>query len=355
MTFSAIPDGMRLTSTSQYLSLNLFMLTCRVKAWLACFCGLIFGFFGFYWVAIFLVLSGLVILYSQRKQKSRRFVVSDRYRVPSNLVLSERIIWSNWHGFRKLNMIVAVVPPVLLLGMEGWLGWIMAIVVVSFLTWPVSSAILSLIKYHYDQNFRIVLFRRNQSEIAEIHKSVIMPACGLYGQVLLIIDESLSAFQESMRDRMATWWLSEMYHPMIVTDDPDHWRQVVMIELAYADFAVLDWSGEVSGNMRWELNQALLMLPANRILMVGASEEELNNSVPSEIGGHPVFLKTAVAPAKGIERPLFLSDLSEAMRELQEEPRRPSAVARAWQFQSKIYLDKMDWSEVEAGTLDYLE
>ena len=48
-----------------------------------------------------------------------------------------------------------------------------------------------LIKFHVDTNFRIVVLRRNSGQWAMPHKSVIMPACGAYGQVLLLTDKTL--------------------------------------------------------------------------------------------------------------------------------------------------------------------
>lgn len=351
MTLSRIPEGMRLTSTSQYLSLNLFLLATKLMALVNCLIGFAAIFLGAPQFGFFLACCGLIVMFADRRQKQRRYLAASIYRTPRSICLSEHCLFMDWRLLRIANVAFVAVLILVLLEIESTLVRVILFFVVGALAWPAPAAVLSLIKYYFDQNFRIVIFRRNRSEIAEAHKSVIMPACGCYGQVLLIVDESLSSFREPMPERMATWWLSEMYHPMVVTDDPDHWRHVVMIELALADFAVLDWSGEVTENMRWELHQTLLMLPPDRILLVGATAEELERSAPPGIVNVPHALQTAVAPERGMPKALFLLRLSRAMARLREGPRAAQALARAAHFRERVFLDLMDWKAIEAGAL----
>jgi hypothetical protein len=351
MTLSMIREDTRLTPTTQYLSLNLVLLLFKLLSMLNVVVGLILLVIGYLWIGSYFAFCGVLYLLADRWRTKRRYFTARWFRVPRNLDLSERLLYINWSQFRWANALFILPISVFFIGTKNFWLWFLGIGLCLTLTMPAPSAALSLVKFYYDWHFRIVLFRRNSSDIAMAHKSVIMPACGLYGQVLLITDENLSAFQEGPMKRLSQWWLSEMYHPLVVADNRDHWRQVVMIELTFADFVVLDWSGEVTDNMRWELEQALLVCPPHRILLVVSAKSDLDRPENLAIRDAAKGLTMAPSPEDTMTRLLFLRALKTAMRRLCEEPRDKRLLARAAHLADKIDLKDIDWEAFESCSL----
>ena len=351
MTLSVIPDGMRLTPTSQYLSLNLAVLVFKLIAVLDLIGAIALGFFGYWFLSSYLVFCGVVVLFADRQRRRRRYLVAPYFRPVRGLSISGRLLYENWHKFRSINALFVIPIAYYFSDVDGYVKWFALICAFTTMAMPAPAAVLSLIKYHYDANFRIVAFRRNSADIALAHKSVIMPACGLFGQVLLIFDESLSAFRERSRDRLSFWWLSETYHPLVLSNEQDHWKKVVMIELTYADFVVLDWSGEITDNMRWELQQALRACPPHRILLIGSSMKDLEESENIAVRDAARELLTAPSPEVPMTRLLFLRTLKSAMEALRVEPRSGCMLVRAKCLADSPYLDMVDWRSFEECTL----
>lgn len=351
MTPSVIPNGMRLTPTSQYLSLNLAVLAFKLIAVLDLVGAIALGFFDYSFLSAYLVLCGAIVLFADRQRRRRRYLVAPFFRPVRGLGISQRLLYANWHNFRIINALFVLPIAYYFRDVDGYLKWFALIGLFSTMAMPAPAAALSLIKYHYDAHFRIVAFRRNSADIALAHKSIIMPACGLFGQVLLIFDESLSAFRERSRDRLSFWWLSEMYHPMVLSNEQDHWKKVVMIELTYADFVVLDWSGEITDNMRWELQQALRACPPHRILLIVSSVEDLDKPENIAVRDAARGLLMAPSPQDPLTRLLFLRTLGSAMAALRVEPRNECMLARAKCLGDSTSLDVIDWRSFEECSL----
>jgi hypothetical protein len=186
------------------------------------------------------------------------------------------------------------------------------------------AAVKSHIKYHVDQGFRIVVFRRYRLEGAITHKSEIMPLCGLYGQVLLFNDDSLDSAWEGGQLRMERWVFSEAYQPLHAGLDPDDWRPVVETELFFADLVIFDWSGEVTDNMAWEFERALHYVPLQRIVMMLSNGSEgdfdrlCREHLTPDAAGDIVRLPV---PGQPVATLLFRLGFTRKMRSLLAEPR----------------------------------
>ena len=173
-----IREDTRLTSTTQYLSLNLFLLVFKFLSILSLVVGVILLLSGSPWFGSYFIFCGVLYLWADSWRTKRRFLTADWFREPRNRRLSERLLYMNWVHFRWANALF-ILPIVLwFVGTESFVLWIAGLSAFVILIMPAPSAALSLVKFHYDWRFRIVLFRRNTSDIAMAHKSVIMPACG---------------------------------------------------------------------------------------------------------------------------------------------------------------------------------
>jgi hypothetical protein len=132
---------------------------------------------------------------------------------------------------------------------------------------------LVAVKWTLDWNFRITVFRRNSASFGYAHKSVVMATCGRYGQVIALRDFELERTDEGYGERRESskgaWFkvfteIQTVLEPGLLYD----WQTRVLDELDVADFAVFDWTEEVTENMRWELRHAHQRLPGDRILLV---------------------------------------------------------------------------------------
>jgi hypothetical protein len=137
----------------------------------------------------------------------------------------------------------------------------------------------------------------------------------------------------------------------MLSNEEDHWKKVVMIELAYADFVVLDWSGEITDNMRWELQQALRACPPHRILLIVSSEEDLEKPENIAVRDAARGLLMSPSPQAPMTRLLFLSTLASAMAALRAEPRNGCMLARVKCLVDTTYLDMIDWRSFEECSL----
>ena len=189
-----------------------------------------------------------------------------------------------------------------------------------FTTGLLNAAVKMLIKFHMDTHFRIVVFRRNSSHRALPHKSTIMPACGAYGQVLLLTDETLQEIWEGGGARMSQWVLAEVYYP--VEASGANWRQVVHTELLYADFVLFDWSFEITENMSWEFKSAISLIPSSRMMIVcNLSNKqiivELVNRIRSGLGTD-IDIIAGPDPDEPISTPIFRSRFQKKMESLRD-------------------------------------
>lgn len=271
-------------------------------------------------VGAFCAASGLLFLISQFFAVRRRYYVDRYFRPPRNLRLSTYLLWrpQAQHYVNMASSTLAAGISYLAFG-SGW-SFVIAIIALNLTTTIIlTAAIKGLIKYHFDWSFRIVVFRRNSPVGSLEHKKHVMPACGLFGQVLLFTDDNLSAAWEGGSSRIGQWVISEMYQPMFADPERDDWRAFVDLELRYADFAVLDWGGDVSPAMIWELEQTAAQLPLNRIWILASREssrtvhQTLERIVLSPAAREKMI---GIAPRDRMTQLLFIHDLEARMRSL---------------------------------------
>ena len=122
------------------------------------------------------------------------------------------------------------------------------------------------------RDFNVVLLRRFAKENAFQTRNVIAPVFGAYGRLLTFNDPT---FKEAGRygspnldaaievDRVPQYEAGDV-----------NWREGVRRALCYADLAVFDIPETLSENMRWELEQAQALLPAERIILVLRPESQ---------------------------------------------------------------------------------
>ena len=217
-------------------------------------------------IGIVCIVAGSLHLLATRKETARRYIVAEFFRAPRYPRFSAYLLWRP-EMTNLVNMganLLVIVVCFISVGFNYIL--IMYIIIFSVFTSGIlHAAIKMLIKFHIDTNFRIVVLRRNSSQWAMPHKSVIMPACGAYGQILLLTDETLEEVWEG-RMRISQWALAEVYYPVVATGST--WKQVVHLELLYADFVLFDWSGNITANMIWELESAISLIPSARMMVV---------------------------------------------------------------------------------------
>lgn len=170
-----------------------------------------------------------------------------------------------------------------------------------------------------------------------------LPICGLYGQVLLLADDTLSRAWEGGWRRLAQWVVSEIYQPMFVDPASSDWRVVVLFELSYADFVVLDWPGEISENMLWELEQALERMPPERILLL-TSDQGVFEQASQRLVGRAGFdkINISISPTHPMGAALFTSGIANMMTSLRMSPRPPHP-------DTDGYIDILRAENLEAG------
>jgi hypothetical protein len=134
--------------------------------------------------------------------------------------------------------------------------------------------LLRALKWYLDWNFRIVILHRNLPDSSRLHKEVVMPLCGAYGQVIMISEGELAALHISGGAKFAHEVLSEEFNTIRYDDHLEGWTDHIAREIARADFAVFDWRVEVSALMIWEFEQALAALPPSRIMVLYDFETE---------------------------------------------------------------------------------
>jgi hypothetical protein len=129
-------------------------------------------------------------------------------------------------------------------------------------------------KWSLDWNFRIIVLRRNSRVFGYGHKRYVLAICGKYGQVTSIHDYELDRtdddYGEWRESSIGVWFT--IFSEIDKTKKPSiffHvWQRQVLIEMEVVDFAVFDWIDEITDHMRWELQQALVLLPVRRILII---------------------------------------------------------------------------------------
>ena len=163
------------------------------------------------------------------------------------------------------------------------------------------SSLLIVRKWSLDWNFRIVALRRNARKFGYGHKTFVLATCGKYGRVVVLYDYELDRtdddYGEWRESSMGDWFatFSQIQQTLKPNNFLHSWQRQVLIELQVADFAVFDWIEEVTDHMRWELEHALGLLPARRVLIVCA---------PENSEGVTCFLDSRLA--EGADRPLIL-------------------------------------------------
>jgi hypothetical protein len=184
--------------------------------------------------------------------------------------------------------------------------------------------LLRALKWYLDWNFRIVILHRNLPDGSQLHKEVVMPLCGAYGQIIMISEAELAALHISGGAKFAHEVLSEHYNTIRHDDHLEAWTDHIAREIARSDFAVFDWRIEVSAAMIWELEQGLAALPPRRIMVLYDSK--------TEDGARRILAETC-GPAAGdvlvlhlprlvpLAEPTFRKALWKRLSELEAEPR----------------------------------
>jgi hypothetical protein len=277
------------------------------------------------WILSICIMTSALFMISTRWSTSRRYLVDkENFRVPLHLGISNFLVFHmGW--LNAVNMIVAAaIYFVLYFSLDGIRYWVAFFFMYATTAIVLATAIKFLLKYQIDSHFRIVVFRRNAEGNAVSHKAAVLPICGLYGQVLLLADDTLSRAWEGGWRRLAQWVVSEIYQPMFVDPASSDWRVVVLFELSYADFVVLDWPGEISENMLWELEQALERMPPERILLL-TSDQGVFEQASQRLVGRAGFdkINVSISPTHPMGAALFTSGIANMMTSLRMSPRPP--------------------------------
>src|SRR3984893_2057689 len=163
-------------------------------------------------------------------------------------------------------------PTIVIIFVAFWLGL--------FGGWSIVACAMLLRKWLLDWNFRIIVLRRNSRAFGYGHKRYVLATCGKYGQVTSIHDYELDKtdddYGEWRESSLGIWFT--VFSEIDKTKKPDiffHvWQRQVLIETEVVDFAVFDWIDEITDHMRWELQQALVLLPVKRILIICKPADE---------------------------------------------------------------------------------
>lgn len=280
-------------------------------------------------LGLFCIVSGVAYIVASRKSTARRYIVDPFFfRVPRYPRFSNYILWRRY-VIQYVNFFVVLCSTAIsFVAFESTLWRFLAIMALAtFTCMMLTAAIKQLIKFHVDTFFRILVFRRNSAGFAVSYKAVVLSTCGLYGQVLFLTDETLSEVWEGSGARRRDWVISEMYQPLVADpENENEWREVVITQLAFADFVVLDWPGEITENMVWELEQTLARIPKDRLMLLTAGE---NNEQVKQVlnrlseADRPLQIVESVSPTdvKGMRMVLFIHRFSDMMDALKVSKR----------------------------------
>jgi hypothetical protein len=184
--------------------------------------------------------------------------------------------------------------------------------------------LLRTLKWYLDWNFRIAILHRNSPDTSQLHKEVVMPICGAYGQVTMISDSDLAALKISGLAKLAHEVLSEHYNTIQFDDHLEAWTNHIAREIARSDFAVFDWRVGVTEAMIWELKQAAAVLPPPRIMVLYDSEtEDSAREILAKtcgLAGRDIFVLHLQGSVRLAER-TFRDALRKRLLELTDEPR----------------------------------
>jgi hypothetical protein len=288
-------------------------------------------------LSVYVLACGLLAIFPKLLGPSRRYrPPSTRLRKPKSPRVSHVLTyyrsWTPWlfaaGGFAGIGLAYSIYgrtpegAEVLVLGLViNVAGSLMLL-----LGFP---GLLRALKWYLDWNFRIVILHRDLPDGSQLHKEVVMPVCGAYGQVIMISEAELAALHISGGAKFAHEVLSEHYNTIRHDDHLEAWTDHIAREITRSDFAVFDWRVEVSAAMVWELEQALAALPPSRIMVLHDSETE---------GSVRRILAETCGPAAGdvlvlhlpvlvpLAEATFRKALYKRLSELEAEPR---PVARA--------------------------
>lgn len=277
-------------------------------------------------LAIIPLSTFILYITSSRRSTARRYFVNFQfYRTPRFARISEYLA-TRMHLSWYINIAVQTIVTIICWHALGtgvrFFIWILVFSTLS--TTTCNGAVKAHLKYLIDAGFRIVVFRRYSLDGAVRHKGEVMPLCGLYGQVLLFTDATLGNAWEGGQHRMERWVFSEQYQPMVAGEETVEWHAVVDTELRYADIVLLDWSGEISENMVWELRRALDFVPFHRVIIITSDKtDNLASSILADCSGRgdPGNLLLLPAPSNGLTTLLFRFAFMQRMRALRPEPR----------------------------------
>jgi hypothetical protein len=213
----------------QYRFVHPFMTVLICHSFLSIVAGLVVALFLSPVLGLSWVIAGLLFVYVSRRSTARRYIVDfDVFRVPRYPSISRYLLWNR----DKLHWInvgcVGFWTVVCFVAFENLANRFIAIGVTSVLVGMMFIAtVRALGKFTVDTLFRIVVFRRYSAAVAENHKAYILPACGCYGQVLLLTDDTLSAAWEGGWRRMNQWVLAELYQPLVANPNDSDWQEIV--------------------------------------------------------------------------------------------------------------------------------
>lgn len=193
--------------------------------------------------------------------------------------------FAHWTALRFTAFIVAMLPLTLLI-MPAFdsLGVYMLL---SLITLPLAqvaipNAIMRMWKATRDVRFRIVVFKRNDEDVASFHLRVVLPVCGSFGHFISLRDPSVL---EKWKPDYQSGESLILEADQFVDSRPGDicWKVLVTDELTTSDFAVFDWTGEVTENMYWEHWEACKLLGVHRVLILISKNTNSYHSEGSRI------------------------------------------------------------------------
>lgn len=316
----------------QYARVHPFMDRFAILAFLNIVAGLALLFFAPPAVGLLCLAAGIMFILATRRSTARRYIVSDWFRPPARLRVSEFLVHHR-SRLKLINFGVAVLgASICLLSFSDPLWkWLSLILTAAFTSMILIAAIKMHIKFWVDTNFRIVVFRRYEGEASLRHKARVLPICGFYGQVLLFEDDKLSGVWEGGLLRMEQWVFAELYQPLTAERDNEGWRDLVCQQLRFADFVLFDWSGEVTRNMIWEFERALERVPDDRILILQSPESAacVERIVTERRPGWELGKRIVSAPTSAMGEALFIDGFMRSIRGLRPQPRPAEHLADA--------------------------
>ena len=191
--------------------------------------------------------------------------------------------------------------------------------------------LLRALKWWLDWNFKIALLHHNAPEVSGFHQRVVMPTCGVYGQVMRIREEVLVQVRSVDSTTFAHEVLSEHFYTIRWDDHLETWRAHIARELLTADCAVFDWHVCVKENMEWELREALSHRSVARLLIfcepaAPPAVKEIIGLIAPRAGDALQIVTPPHYPSLAVA--LFRAALRERLAALHVEPRRGREAAR---------------------------